>query len=53
MNGAFTMNNFQAVSGKKLPAPVTMALAISLTLDDDKDVVLSFDKSMTCAQINQ
>ena len=47
------MNNFHAVSGKNDPAPVTIAFAISLTEDEDILMVESFDKSMTCVEINQ
>ena len=47
MNGAFTINNFQAVSGKNEPAPVTMAFAISLTLLFFILMVESFDRSIT------
>ena len=47
------MNSFHAVSGKKLPAPVTMALAMSLTELLDILMVESFDRSMTCVEINQ
>ena len=47
------MNNFQAVSGKNEPAPVTIALAMSLTELLDILMVESFDRSMTCVEINQ
>ena len=47
------MNNFQAVSGKNEPAPVTIAFAISLTLLFFILMVESFDRSMTCVEINQ